>query len=311
MTAPGVLSPSSFVEVLRDDLAAVREAVASNGMQETVIFANRFASDAALFHESEGGQNALFVGGVLRTVADDFVSTSAQLHATNQPVEPLRDLITTFTNVTAEVLPSLNKDFQKFCKAYYELERRLVVIQRSPAEQSAYSETVDLKGVPRRILASELTNRQDELIEPRSLLVGGVVNEFSRLCRVYPFSEVDLCFSTGLRAYLLLDEYYRFLLTLEGNYPPVPRDQVSKDKQETVKRMIEFVSALDSSDSSPAWLRTRDFVSPTIQRWRVFFIQYMQVASSVITRVVQEVGATPSRGPSKTETLRAQRTKKN
>lgn len=288
------LPASAFVALLSSDLAAMREAVMKNAWPEVTVFANRFASDAALFKDADPQFTARFLGLVLRIVAEDSAQAYGRLRTFGSPTDPLVDTITTYLGNTAEHLPQMDADFSFLCSSYYHFEKQVGSYQQSPSEQVAYQSAKSLEGAPRDVLSDFVLQNADVIKRPSTIPVEGVLNELSRICRVFPFDEIDLCFFTGLKSFSLLNAYYQFLLSLPDGARPLSPEEVGSEKENWTRSLLTFVGKLRDSTPKDAWSLTRATSGPMLQRWRELFLLNMEPPTLVVRQEAPAKAPTPS-----------------
>ncbi len=286
-----LMSPESLVNVLKEDLGALRGALDSGSVSDIVIFANRFVSDAALFGPGTEASTELCVGAMLRIMAEDLVQTTGRRKRKSLE-EEVQDLAVPFVTTVGGALPDMDQGYPKICAAYYAFEKAVSAYQLSDEEKVAYKDAPSLQGASRRALTQVLLDNAGRFSTPRSLLPEGILNEFSRLCRVHQFDEKDLCFFTGVKSFQLLNDYYRFLLApMDGEVVPPSREEVIEEQKKVVGNLVSFVKGLDTSKEDDIWMLTRDFVAPVMHRWREMFIFYMQVQTTQVVPTL--VGQAP------------------
>ncbi|MDG6969594.1 MAG: hypothetical protein JRN54_00595 [Nitrososphaerota archaeon] len=104
--------------MLKEDLGAFREAIDGGNAGEVVIYANRFVSDAAIFTVSPLGSTELFVGAMLRVIAEDLAQAKGRRLS-----EEVKELANAFVTTLGGALPSIEKNFVSVCGAYYTFEK--------------------------------------------------------------------------------------------------------------------------------------------------------------------------------------------
>jgi hypothetical protein len=283
MTEPA-LSHRAFVNLLSGDLAAMREAISKHSWSELTIFANRFASDAALFSDSDPEYTARFLSLALRVVSEDTVQAFARISAQKESVDPLVDVVSTFVGNTAELLPEMDSKFVQLCSAYFHFEGQVGIFQQSPAEQAAYAGAESLGSKLRQRLGQLILDNATALKKRDTILAEGVLNEFSRVCRVTPFEEKDLCFFSVVKSYALLSGYWRFLATLSDDSRPIPLEKLDEERTANVSHLLDFIGSLDKTDTPGAWEMTRAYVGPTMQRWRELYVLNMEPPQPILAR---------------------------
>lgn len=293
------LSRGSFAKVLAGDLAALREAVTRSDWQDLAIFANRFTSDASLFRAVDTDGTCRLVGLYLRIVADDAVQAIGRLRGDSQPTEPFEDVVATFLGNIAEHLPAFESNFQALTSAFYEFERQVSHFQQSPAEQMAYQSSESLRGVPRDVLTEFIIANADAIRRPATSVEDGVLNEFSRLGRVFPFDQRDLCFFTGVKGFGFLSSYYRFLYGLDDDLRPLDKAALVSEKEVRASELVSFVRDLRSTPEADCWKVTRAAATPWIDRWRELFILNMQIPAAVFRPVPAPTPPAKKAKPSK------------
>jgi hypothetical protein len=267
---------------LKEDLAALREAVDKGAPNDVIIFANRFLSDVALFSAPTGGASELTIGTTLRIMGEDLLQVKARKPRADLD-EELIDLAVTFVNQVAKALPTIDQDYTKSCAAFYSFERGVSLHQQTTEERTAYADLKSLHGSARSALGKLVTAGASGFSAPRSMFAEGLLNEFARLSRVHEFDSRDLCFYTGLKSYQLLNEYYRYLMfPIEGELESPDRGELAKERASYVEKLVSFVSRLDNAQTGDEWLVTREMVAPTIRRWRELFVIYMQPGTGPI-----------------------------
>ena len=244
------------------------------------------------------------IGTALRILGEDLAQVKARKPKQSLD-EGLLDLTTEFLNEVAAVLPTMDQDFRKACAAYFKFERGVSLHQQTSEEREAYSAAPSLNGAARKVMGAFINTNRSLISAPRSQFAEGVLNEFSRLCRVHEFDTKDLCFYTGVKSFQLLNEYYRFLLhPIRDEVESPNRDSIRAEQATVEKGLLAFVEALDKSAQGEEWDTTRDFVAPTIRRWRELFVIYMQPQ---VTQLVPAFVAPGALEPQKSAPEKAKR----
>lgn len=271
------LNAATLTAVLRDDLAGLNLAVQKKSLENVRIFSNRFCADAALFHDSDESGSALFIGACLRVMADDYQIAENQLKADGRSHSLLDELCLTFLAKLSETLPRLKERFPDAVAAFIEFERQIPEYQRTPEESKRADQSLSLDSVPRRKLSEFILREMRAGHGFRSRLPEGVLNEFARFYRVYPFEQKDLCFYMGIRGLMFLQTYYRQLSEYASEHED--SESLEKWKSEASEWDVKFhrwITELDTQPDPEAWISTRRFVADWVIRWRELFNIYLE-----------------------------------
>jgi hypothetical protein len=154
----------------------------------------------------------------------------------------------------------------------------VVLEQQSPEEKAGYTEPADLRGQGRQALEKFFIDHLSAMAVTRARLLEGVLNEVSRLQRVHPFDEKDLCLYLGLKAMIQVNAYYRYLLVpLQNEAKPPSAEVFSKELDGMVASIEPFLRTLEAAQGDDNWVVTRDFVAPLVRRWRELFVVFMDI----------------------------------
>lgn len=260
---------------LQQDLKAIILALEEDDYENTNIFANRLMSDAGIV----GDKEHLLIGFFSKDVAADMMELRAMKKAT--ALATAKAHATIFLSKMNDHARRQAFDEEEIWNEYVVLSDKLRKFHLTPHEEKAYA---DDKEFTHRIavwLEQYLLGRQNLLVESKSQLLKGVLNELGRVYRIFGADKPEIIFLSLLTALDRVCDYVRF-----AHQSPDGSIDSGSAKSEILPYLERILDIMQGKSVEIS--KVDALLSELIIKWREAFISYLEVPHLV--RVPVEKG---------------------
>jgi hypothetical protein len=253
-----------LIETLIQDLKTSLEVFISENYELVNILANRFMANC-LF----GDNYKIFLPGFYLKEINQFYSEFKQ----SKEARAFGSSKSLGEQFIKFLINNFGKDLneEKFWEEYYNFSSSIYSYNKSEIENKTYKENKSFTKRVTSFLREFLMKNQNILMDLKNNVLGGVLNELSRVFRTYNFDLEDLLFYSIISA---LIRYYDYVLF--RNYDR------SNDKLDVESVKTEILPILDSIKKlfeSKVNIQEFDVLLWTIiKSWRENFILYTEIA---------------------------------
>ncbi len=249
---------------LQEDLKAIILALEGDDFENTNIFANRLMSDAAILNDHKH----LLIGFFSKDVAAEMMELTAM-----KPATALATAKAHATMFLSKMKDHANKEGfaeDEIWKEYVKLSDNLRKFHLTPHEEKAYAENKEFTRKVADWLLEYLRKEQKRLLEPRSQLLKGILNELGRTCRVHGAEEQEIIFFSLLMAFDRVYDYVRFAHQTADD---------SIDSESAKRELTPYLDRIfDVMKAQPIEIvKIDELLSELIIRWREAFVNYLEV----------------------------------
>ena len=252
------------IEVIKQDISAAIAAFEENNFRFVNIMGNRVMSNLLI-----GGRNDLMIFGyLLKEVSQEFESIRIRYE---KRLGDCKEIGEKFLKDLHSMVDDEKIGAKEVWKQYYDYEKEIIKYIPSEVELLVYKNNIDFTNQATSMLIHHLKENKQLLLEENNRLIGGILNELSRIINVHG-SELHV-----LVFYLLmnvLDDYYKYLL-----YSKM-KDGVIENKDEFKNKIYPYIDKIINLFSDP---NSEDFYEHSNKilgelgsEFRIYFINYME-----------------------------------
>lgn len=260
---------------LQQDLKAIVLALEEDDFENTNIFANRLMSDASILNDHKH----MLIGFFLKDVALEMMELTAMKPAT--ALATAKAHATMFVSSMKQHANKENFAEGEIWDEYVVLMDKLRKYHLTQHEQKAYADDKEFTHKIAAWLLQYLRRAQNLLLENKSQLLKGMLNELGRTYRVFGAEKPDIIFLSLLTALDRVCDYVRFA------YQSPDGSIKSESAKSEILPYLERI--LDAMQAESVNIEKVDaLLSELIIKWREAFINYLEVPHLV--RVPVEKG---------------------
>ncbi len=264
------------VNIFQQDLKAVKNSLEKDDFDNLNIFANRVMSNSYIFNDLE----KMICGFMLKDLALILL--------------PLEQVKSSKSKSTAKALAAgffkkiydQSKDqisTENLWSEYYKFSNAVRVNTLTEHEDVAYSgENNEFTHEAVKILLTKLEEKKNNLLNPSSLLLNGILNEIIRLYKVHGGQLSDE-FAYALIA--ALERCHNYITAILGNTETFEEEVNSKIIPE-IQKITEIMKKVEENGGK--WIREIDEkIFQLSKQWREYFVLYMEYGKTAKERVIR------------------------
>lgn len=262
-------------KALRQDLNAIVLALEEDDYENTNVFSNRLMSDAAILNDHKH----LLIGFFSKDVAAEMMELTAMKQATALATAKAHARI--FLSKMEYHADKESFAEEEIWNEYVVLSDKLRKYHLTPHEQKAYADDKEFTHEIAAWLLQYLRREQNLLLESKSQLLKGMLNELGRAYRVFGAEKSEIIFLSLLTALDRVFDYVRF--AYQSPDGSINSETAKSEILPYLERILDIMQG-----KSVEITKVDVLLSELIIKWREAFINYLEAPRLV--RVAVEKG---------------------
>jgi hypothetical protein len=260
---------------MQEDLKSVQRSCEADDFENMNVFANRMMSNAVI----ESDRKFMLIGFLLKDSAIEMLQLRGA--AKDGAISTAKSLVTRFAQNLDDLSRRADFDEEAMWNEYVDLSERIRRFHLLPVEEKAYSANREFTRKVANWMLDHLTSNQELLLEPKSRLLKGCLNEIGRAYRVHGADRREIVIFSLLTALDRVYSYARFAY-LKGT------ELDTRRMQDTIFPYLDRISKVVSGEIQAKTVD--DILCELIAKWREAFVNYMElreVSGMAVERGVQ------------------------
>lgn len=254
-------------QVVRSDIEASVKAFKENDFENMNIFANRSMANAILGEDKK----LILPGFFMKELAAVFGTLEARRGREQPAFSTAKTMGVDYVNLLSKLLSKKDFEESELWHNFHELNVKLRKFVMITFEEQTYQEDTRFTRHAFEWLINYLEKKKQTLLNPRNLLLKGILNEMDRIFRAHGGMLLDTCALSLIRA---LDRYYDYCRIAYG------KTDGTLDEDRITSIIFPYIERIRNLFSSPTETQA-SIVSETlwglVKGWREFFIEYMEL----------------------------------
>lgn len=255
------------LDVIKQDISAALKALDEDDFRFITIMGNRIASNLLIGERKD----LMIIGYLLREVGHEFEAVKRRDEKRiSECKEHGRKFLKGLQSAIGE-----EKVSPKIWDLYYEYENHVRKYIPDKKELSVYKDAPKFTEKTTSMLIKHLEASKELLLKENNRLIGGLLNELTRVINVHGLERRDLVFYLLLQA---LSGYYEFLLYSETKNGTIENKEEFQNRiYPHVAKIVDLISNFDSDKLEEMYNRANDILGELCYEWRKFFINYIDI----------------------------------
>jgi hypothetical protein len=266
-----------FSRVIEQDLKAIQSAFDSDDFHSMNVFANRIMANATFLSE---GRLFGLIGYLLKDIALDYhislrgksASTlvSAKTHGKD------------YLNWITKALEKKDITEDQLWERYYKYMCDIRTFMQDQHEQVAYTEeNLPFVRHSYKWLIQFLNEEKECLMNPKNMLLGGILSEINRIYKVHGWQLYDAY------TYLLIQMLRRFYEYLHYESTSEEGEFNSKLIEKRLFPYLDRINKALSNDKDVNVSEVNSILWDLIVEWRIQYIRFMELPRQVVSKGVE------------------------
>jgi len=268
----------TVIEVIKQDISAAIKALDKDDFRFINTMGNRIASNLLIGERKD----LMIIGYLLREIGLEFGIIKGK---DEKRLGKCREFGRKFLRGLQSIISRDKINTKEIWELYYDYEDNVRKYIPMDIEISVYKDIPEFTGKTTSMLAKHLEANKEVLLRENNQLIGGVLNELTRVINVHGLERRDLIFYLLLQSLIGYYEYLLYSETRDGSLEN--KEEFKKKIYPYVDKIVDLVSNFDSSDLEKMYNRSNEILGELCSEWRKFFINYMEIIRTYPERRVE------------------------